>query len=78
MCVDRLGGVRGLGGVAAEPLLHCRAVDAAAKRGERLDEEREAHEMGRDNLTWYLSDGAGGYIRDGATGPSRQTTPWRN
>ena len=27
-----------------------------------LDEEREAHEMGRDNLTWYLSDGAGGYV----------------
>mgnify|MGYP003920014363 FL=1 len=26
-----------------------------------LDEEREPHEMAKDNLTWYLSDGVGGY-----------------
>ena len=26
-----------------------------------LDETKEAHEMSRDNLTWYLSDGRGGY-----------------
>ena len=26
-----------------------------------LDEVKEAHEMSRDNLTWYLSDGRGGY-----------------
>ena len=26
-----------------------------------LDDEREPHEMAKDNLTWYLSDGAGGY-----------------
>jgi hypothetical protein len=26
-----------------------------------LDEELQTHEMERDNLTWYLSDGHGGY-----------------
>ena len=26
-----------------------------------LDDEREPHEMAKGNLTWYLSDGAGGY-----------------
>ena len=27
-----------------------------------LDDEKQPHEMGRDNLTWYLSDGSGGYV----------------
>ena len=26
-----------------------------------LDVEKQPHEMGRDNLTWYLADGTGGY-----------------